>query len=151
MWRGFLWRIVALTRILFWRQSAGCWGASTGLSSTLTIRPCTGLSCPFQHSLQVGQHLKSRLAQFLDQFSLIGDVRGEGLFLGIELVLDRSTLEPAPVQTNYVVDRMKEYGILLSSDGPWHNVIKIKPPLVFDQRDADRLVETLAEVLAETD
>ena len=103
-----------------------------------------------EHSLQVGQHLKSRLAQFLDQFSLIGDVRGEGLFLGIELVLDRSTLEPAPLQTNYVVERMKEYGILLSSDGPWHNVIKIKPPLVFDQRAADRLVETLAEVLADT-
>ena len=49
-----------------------------------------------EHSLRVGQHLKSRLAQLLDPFSLIGDVRGEGLFLGIELVLDRSTLEPAP-------------------------------------------------------
>ena len=103
-----------------------------------------------EQSLQVGQHLKSRLAQLLDQFSLIGDVRGEGLFLGIELILDRSTLEPAPLQTSYVVERMKEYGILLSSDGPWHNVIKIKPPLVFDQRDADRLVETLAGVLGET-
>ena len=103
-----------------------------------------------QHSLQVGRHLKSRLAEFVDQFSLIGDVRGEGLFLGIELVLDRSTLEPAPLQTSYVVERMKEYGILVSSDGPCHNVIKIKPPLVFDLRDADRLVETLGEVLGET-
>ena len=103
-----------------------------------------------EHALQVGRHLKSRLAEFVDRFPLIGDVRGEGLFLGIELVLDRSTLEPAPVQTNYVVERMKEYGILLSTDGPWHNVIKIKPPLVFTREDADRLVETLAEVLEDT-
>jgi len=72
-----------------------------------------------------------------------------GLFVGVELVLDRGTLAPAPVQASYVVERMKELGILLSTDGPLHNVIKIKPPMVFSEGDADFLVQALDEVLGE--
>ena len=80
---------------------------------------------------------------------MIGDVRGLGLFLGIELVLDRTTLEPAAEIASYIVERMKDNGTLLSIDGPLHNVLKIKPPLVFSQSNADTLVSVLDQVLAE--
>jgi len=79
----------------------------------------------------------------------IGDVRGLGLFLGVELFLDREARTPAPRQAAYVAERMREERILISTDGPDRNVLKIKPPLVFDTTDADLLVETLGHVLAE--
>jgi 4-aminobutyrate aminotransferase-like enzyme len=97
----------------------------------------------------IGFHLKRGLSQLKDQYPLIGDVRGEGLFLGIELVLDRETLEPAPQHAAYVAERMKDLGILISTDGPLHNVLKIKPPLVFSAENADFFVATLARVLSE--
>jgi 4-aminobutyrate aminotransferase-like enzyme len=78
---------------------------------------------------------------------LIGDVRGCGLFLGIELVRDRDTREPAGPEASRLVDRMKDLGGLLSTDGPHHNVIKIKPPLVFSRADADLLLECLDSAL----
>ena len=64
-------------------------------------------------------------------------------------VLNRETLEPAPAQASYIANRMRERGILLSTDGPFHNVLKIKPPLVFTRENADFLVATLDEILAE--
>jgi 4-aminobutyrate aminotransferase-like enzyme/Ser/Thr protein kinase RdoA (MazF antagonist) len=104
-----------------------------------------------EHALKVGNYLKNRLIKLKDKHSVIGDVRGVGLFIGVELVLDRETLEPAPKQAAYVVERMKEHGILLSRDGPKKcpSTIKIKPPLVFTEEDADFLVDTLDKVLAE--
>jgi ethanolamine-phosphate phospho-lyase len=80
---------------------------------------------------------------------VVGDVRGRGLFLGIELVRDRDSREPATEEARYVVERAKDHGILLSTDGPDRNVIKIKPPLVFAEVDADRLVTVLDAVLGE--
>ncbi|HEX3145544.1 MAG TPA: hypothetical protein VHQ64_16335 [Pyrinomonadaceae bacterium] len=62
---------------------------------------------------------------------MIGDVRGQGLFVGIELVRDHETLEPADREAAILIEKMKERGVLLSTDGPFHNVIKIKPPIVF--------------------
>ena len=102
-----------------------------------------------EHAKQVGSYLQGRLQGLMEQFPLIGDVRGRGLFMGVELVLDRKTQEPAPAQTSYVVERMRHEGILLSTEGPFHNVLKIKPPLAFDQENADLLVDTLAQILAE--
>lgn len=101
------------------------------------------------NALQVGDYLKAGLARLKSKYPLIGDVRGPGLFIGVELVADRETLAPAAAEASYIVERMKERGILLSTDGPLHNVIKIKPPLVFSEADADFLVSTLDEVLAE--
>jgi 4-aminobutyrate aminotransferase-like enzyme len=66
-----------------------------------------------------------------------------------ELVLDRATLAPAAAQAAYIANRMRERGILLSTDGPFHNVLKIKPPLVFTAANADFLVSTLDELLTE--
>jgi 4-aminobutyrate aminotransferase-like enzyme len=80
----------------------------------------------------------------------VGDVRGSGLFLGVELVRDRDTLEPAGDEASFVANRFRELGILLGTDGPWHNVVKIRPPMPFDHDDADRLVETFERILAES-
>jgi 4-aminobutyrate aminotransferase-like enzyme len=101
------------------------------------------------HALQVGSHLLHELRSLMEKHPLIGDVRGLGLFAGIELVRDRATLAPAPEQAAYIANRMRDHGILLSTDGPFHNVLKIKPPLVFTQRNADELVETLDRILDE--
>jgi len=102
-----------------------------------------------QNALKVGAYLKSELEAKKSKHPLIGDVRGMGLFIGVELVLDRETLEPAAKQAAYVVERMKESGILISTDGPLHNVLKVKPPIVFSILDGDRLVARLADLFAE--
>jgi 4-aminobutyrate aminotransferase-like enzyme len=72
-----------------------------------------------------------------------------GLFVGIELVRDRTTREPDAELATELVNRAVELGVLLSTDGPDHDVIKIKPPLVFSAADADRLVETVDAILGE--
>lgn len=98
---------------------------------------------------QVGSHLLRELRALMDRHPLIGDVRGLGLFVGIELVRDRATLAPAPEQAAYIANRMRDRGILLSTDGPFHNVLKIKPPLVFTRHNAGELVSALDMILDE--
>jgi 4-aminobutyrate aminotransferase-like enzyme len=78
---------------------------------------------------------------------MIGDVRGLGLFIGVELVRDRDELKPASREASRVIDEMKARGFLLSTDGPLHNVLKIKPPMVLLERDVDETLEALDEVL----
>jgi len=102
-----------------------------------------------ENAQQVGTHLMDGMIELMEKHALIGDVRGLGLFIGIELVLDRQTLAPAPEQASYIANRMRERGILLSTDGPYQNVLKIKPPLVFTEENADFLVTTLDEILGE--
>ena len=89
------------------------------------------------------------LRPLVGRYPIIGDVRGSGLFLGIELVRDRETLEPAAEETAFVVNRLREEGILAGTEGPLHNVIKIRPPMPFSESDADFLVATMARILAE--
>src|SRR5581483_5641966 len=101
------------------------------------------------HAHHVGNHLLKGLRGLMERHSVIGDVRGLGLFVGIELVQDRETLAPAAAQATYIANRMRERGILLSTDGPFHNVLKIKPPLVFSAENADALVTTLDQILDE--
>ena len=101
------------------------------------------------HARRVGERLLAGLERLVERHPIVGDARGTGLFQGIELVTDRESLEPAPRHAGYLVERMRDRGILLSTDGPLHNVVKIKPPLVFDEDDADRLVSNLDEVLQE--
>lgn len=102
------------------------------------------------NALTVGSELLSRLRELAERHPLIGDVRGLGLFLGVELVRDRATLEPATREASYLVDRLKECGILAGTDGPHHNVIKIRPPLLITRSDAHFFVETLDRVLGES-
>ena len=101
------------------------------------------------HARVVGERMLAGLRALQQRHALIGDVRGLGLFVGFELVLDRETLAPAPAETRYLVEAMKRRRILLSIDGALHNVIKIKPPLVFDSKDCDRFLSALDEVLSE--
>jgi 4-aminobutyrate aminotransferase-like enzyme len=101
------------------------------------------------HARRVGERMLGALREFVDRYAVVGDVRGSGLFLGIELVRDRETLEPATSDAAYVVNRLREEGILIGTDGPFHNVLKIRPPMPFDDGDADRLVRTLQAVFDE--
>src|SRR6266576_3722415 len=102
-----------------------------------------------ENALRVGTHLKNRLQELQHRHALVGDVRGSGLFLGVELVLDRATREPAPLEASYVLNRLRECGILTGTDGPHHNVIKLRPPLPFTEKDADLFVGTLDVILKE--
>ena len=101
------------------------------------------------HALRLGAHLIEGLKSLQVRHALIGDVRGSGLFLGIDLVLDRETREPAPLQASYVVNRLRDCGILTGADGPHHNVIKLRPPLVFSAADAELFVNRLDAILQE--
>jgi 4-aminobutyrate aminotransferase-like enzyme/murein DD-endopeptidase MepM/ murein hydrolase activator NlpD len=101
------------------------------------------------HALRVGQHLLSRLGPWVDRYPVVGDVRGSGLFLGVELVRDRATLEPAGAEASFVANRMRDRGVLLGTDGPFHNVIKIRPPMPFGEDDADLLVDLLEDAIAQ--
>lgn len=100
-------------------------------------------------ALVTGRQLLDGLNELMADFPLIGDVRGLGLFVGIELVRNGETLEPADTEAAYIANRMRDRGVLLSTDGPFHNVIKIKPPMVFNSSDAEFLVENLRTILCE--
>jgi 4-aminobutyrate aminotransferase-like enzyme/Ser/Thr protein kinase RdoA (MazF antagonist) len=102
-----------------------------------------------ERALRVGGYLKNSLHVLQKKFPIIGDVRGSGLFLGLDLVLDRNTRTPAPLQAGYVVNRLRECGILTGTDGPHHNVIKLRPPLIISEGDADLLTAALGQILAE--
>ena len=96
---------------------------------------------------QLGGRFMQGLVELQDRHPIIGDVRGSGLFLGFELVSDLSTLEPATEEASQLVNEMRRRGVLLSTDGPHHNVIKIKPPMVLNEEDIDTTLEHLDEVL----
>ncbi len=102
-----------------------------------------------EHARVVGERLLAGLRALQHRHECIGDVRGTGLFIGIELVRDRETRQPDGDLASRLANRAVELGVLLSTDGPDHNVMKIKPPLVFSAGDADRLVETVDQVLGE--
>lgn len=103
-----------------------------------------------KHALDTGAILLDKLRKLMDQYPIIGDVRGTGLFVGVELVKNRVTKEPAVPEIDEIVERMKDRGYLLSTDGPLHNVLKIKPPMVFNKENAERLVTALDEILTLT-
>jgi 4-aminobutyrate aminotransferase-like enzyme len=96
----------------------------------------------------VGDHLRAGLGRLAARHDIIGDVRGAGLWVGIELVRDRGTKLPATAEAERVVDRMKERQVLMGRIGEFDNVLKIRPPLPFSRADADLLLATLDEVLA---
>jgi 4-aminobutyrate aminotransferase-like enzyme len=100
-----------------------------------------------ENALEIGEFLKGRLVKLQKDFPLIGDVRGEGLFLGFELV-EKGKI-PATEKTAYLANRMKEHGILMSVDGPQNNVIKIKPPMCFSRENAEGMLRYLIKVMGE--
>ncbi len=100
-----------------------------------------------ENALNVGNYLKEELTKMRQEFPVIGEVRGQGLFLGIELT--DPEMNPQTEKAAYLADRMKELGILMSTDGKDVNVIKIKPPLVFSKSQAEVLLKALKQVFRE--
>jgi alanine-glyoxylate transaminase/(R)-3-amino-2-methylpropionate-pyruvate transaminase len=100
-----------------------------------------------QNALRVGGYLKERLLELQERQPLIGEVRGMGLMLGVELVRDRHTREPATKEAADVLELCKERGLLVGKGGLFGNVLRIKPPMCLTKDDADFLVGCLDEVL----
>jgi len=92
---------------------------------------------------RMGVLLRARLRSLAHTHVLIGDVRGAGLFIGVDLVRDRATREPATAEADAVANRMRDAGVLIGLDGPDANVLKIRPPLVFDETHVELLADTL--------
>ena len=100
-----------------------------------------------QNAAETSAYLKAGIQDLAERETLIGDVRGSGLLIGIDLVLDRETREPASDIANLVFNRMRDNGVLIGIAGPYRNVLKIRPPMTFGKTHADQLVNTLAEAL----
>jgi hypothetical protein len=94
-------------------------------------------------ALQTGDYLLRELNEMARRYELIGDVRGSGLFIGVELVEDHDTLSPATEQAAAIVQLLRDDAVLLSTDGPWENVLKLKPPMVFGREEANFFLEKL--------
>ena len=116
---------------------------AAGMAVLQTIRE-EGLQ---ENALTVGRYLMEGLASLSGRYPAIGDVRGSGLFIGVEIVADPATKTPDAALTTRIVNGLRERRILISASGPQANVLKIRPPLVFSRENADMLVDGLAEVL----
>ena len=102
-----------------------------------------------QNALVIGNKWMNRLNGLRAEHPIIGDVRGFGLFLGIDLVNDQTTRAPATKQASYVVNRLRDTGILAGTDGPEQNVIKLRPPLIISESDTELFTSELEEILRE--
>ena len=100
-----------------------------------------------ENALEVGRYLREGLESLTDRYHAIGDVRGSGLFVGVEIVADPAAKSPDATLTTRIVNGLRERHILISASGPRANVLKIRPPLVFSRENADMLVDNLADVL----
>jgi len=99
-----------------------------------------------QNAHNIGAHLKNRFLELQQKHSIIGEVRGMGLMLGIELVTDRKTKEPAKAQTMEVLELARERGLLIGKGGLYGNVLRIKPPMCINKDDADFMADCLDEI-----
>ena len=95
----------------------------------------------------VGDYFKKELKKLAKDNRIIADVRGQGLFLGIEFLDDND--KPLKQETQYIINRLKDFGILSSIDGPFNNVIKIKPPIIFSKLNCDLFLKYFSEILNE--
>ena len=103
-----------------------------------------------ERAYTVGSYLKSRFIDLQSRLDIIGDVRGSGLFLGVELVRNRETKEPASEETSFLCTTLKEkYSILTSIDGFHENVLVIKPPMCFSRADADEFVHSFERAVSD--
>lgn len=130
----------------FFSTFGGSTAACAAGLATLCATQDEGLQA---HALRVGAHLLAGLADLQAAHEIVGDVRGSGLFLGVELVQDRDRRTPATGEAAEVVMRMRELGVLAGTDGPHHNVIKLRGPMPLANHDADCLVAALGRALGE--
>ena len=97
----------------------------------------------------VGLHLKACLAKLKEKYEIIGDIRGHGMFVGIDLVKNRDTREPFTKAAEHAISRFREEKILMQRDGPYENVLKMKPPLKFSKDNVDKFVSVFDLILEE--
>ncbi len=102
-----------------------------------------------ENASSTGEYVKQGLRKLQDKHDLIGDVRGKGLFFGLDLVTDRTTKQAATAEAKRVINMMCDKGILISKIGPDDNVLKMRPPMPFSNENADHLLSTLDDVLAD--
>ena len=134
--------------------SQGYFFSSTGgspLSCALgmTVLDVLGDEALQDNARHVGAHLKTRLEALRGRHPIIGTVHGFGLYLGVEMIRDAATLEPATRETRAVCDRMLELGVIIQPTGDHSNILKTKPPLCIDVEAADFYVDTLDRALSE--
>ena len=130
----------------FFSTFGGSTAACAAALATLEVVEEEGLQA---NAAAVGETLLAGLRALAERCELIGDVRGCGLFVGVELVCDRATREPAGSAAGEIAERMRRRGVLIGTDGPHHNVLKIRPPLCFTAADAALLLAALDSALAE--
>ncbi len=128
----------------FFSTFGGSSGACAAGLAVLNVLEEEGLPAKAHH---LGESMVSSLRALADRHEVIGDVRGYGLFLGVDLVTDRETRTPATKIANIVKNTMRERGVLIGVEGPHDNVLKIRPPMSFDQAAADQVIEILDGVL----
>lgn len=102
-----------------------------------------------QNAARVGDRLLEGYRALMARHDCVGDVRGLGLFTGIEMVADRAAKTPSPLTARYCANRLRDHRILIGTDGPFDNVLKIRPPLPFSAADCDRLLAVLDRILEE--
>ncbi|MES5824579.1 aminotransferase [Streptomyces sp. RG80] len=129
-------------------RDQGYFFSSTGGSPVSSIVGLTVLDTLRDEDLQgnaarVGGHLKSRLEALADRYDIIGAVHGSGLYLGLELVRDRTDLKPATEETAELCERMLDLGVIVQPTGDHLNILKIKPPLCIDTTAADFFADML--------
>jgi alanine-glyoxylate transaminase/(R)-3-amino-2-methylpropionate-pyruvate transaminase len=112
--------------------------------ATLEVIDAEGIQA---NALYVGDYLKSALEDLQDKHAIIGEVRGMGLMLGVELVSDRVSKEPAKAEAANVMEELKKRQVLIGKGGLFGNVLRIKPPMCITIDDANYLVAMLDEVL----
>jgi len=100
-----------------------------------------------ENARSVGDYFLKRLKELQSTQELIGDVRGLGLFIGVELVKDRKNRLPATREAELIAEKMKKNNILVTTEGPYHQVLKIKPAIIFNKDNVDLFVETLDKIL----
>ncbi len=131
--------------VMYFNTFGGNPVACAAADAVLTILERDGLAA---HAQRIGDRVRDGFRQLAEHHDLIGDVRGDGLWIGVELVQDRSSREPATSATQRVVEGMKARGILLNRIGEFGNVLKMRPPLPFAEEHAELLLTTMGEVLA---
>ena len=102
-----------------------------------------------ENARETGAYLKKRLVEEILPFKNVGDIRGVGLFQGIDIVKSKESREENGELAKKIIMRMRDKLVLISRDGPLHNVLKIKPPIVFNKENVDTLIEKLKETLEE--
>ncbi len=134
-------------------RTQGYFFSSTGGSPLSSVVGMTILDIIKDEKLQenarvVGAHLKQRLQALAEHHTLIGKVHGDGLYLGLEFVRDRDTLEPATHETKAICNRLLDLGVIMQPTGDYQNVLKIKPPLCFTKESADFFADMLDRTLS---